>query len=138
REVVTVSSGTSLEVLAELMLSRGLSRVPVVDASAHLIGIVSKTDLIQRTHDAGDTSEPPRRDEVLADLNGFHVHGEGATVDDVMTRGVMSVAETATIQRAAHLMVGARMHGLPVTSASGTLVGFLSTMDILAWLSGLR
>jgi CBS domain-containing protein len=50
----------------------------------------------------------------------------------------VAIAETATIQRAAQLMVGSQIHGLPVTTDSGELVGFVSTMDILAWLSGLR
>ena len=36
------------------------------------------------------------------------------------------------------MMVGIRVHGLPVVTAAGKLVGFVSTMDILAWLSGLR
>jgi CBS domain-containing protein len=35
-------------------------------------------------------------------------------------------------------MVEGRVHGLPVTSASGKLVGFVSSTDVLAWLSGLR
>ena len=50
----------------------------------------------------------------------------------------MAIGETATIQRAAQRMVEGRVHGLPVTSASGKLVGFVSSTDVLAWLSGLR
>ena len=30
------------------------------------------------------------------------------------------------------------MHGLPVVNAKAELVGFVSTMDVLAWLAGLR
>src|SRR5438552_18376574 len=54
RDVITVRSGTSVDVVAEVMLSRGLSRVPVLDASGHLIGLVSKTDLVEQAHDVGD------------------------------------------------------------------------------------
>jgi CBS domain-containing protein len=138
RNVVTVPSGTSLDFVAELMLARGLSRIPVLDKSGHLIGIVSKTDLVEQAHDAGDTSELPPRDDRLSNLRGFHVHGEGAIVDEVMSRSVVAVGDRASIQRAAQLMVGAQIHGLPVVTASGALVGFVSTMDILVWLSGLR
>jgi len=142
RDVITVRSGTSVDVVAEVMLSRGLSRVPVLDASGHLIGIVSKTDLVEQAHDEGDTmqetSQPSAPDRHLDDLRGFHVHGEGPVVDDVMSRQVIAVDETATIQRAAQVMVGSRVHGLPVVTAAGKLVGFVSTMDVLAWLSGLR
>jgi len=138
QDVVTVRSGTSLDLVAEVMLSRGLSRVPVLDETGHLIGIISKTDLVERSHDAGDTAEPPQIDARLGDLRGFHLHEEGATVDEAMSRQVMAIGETATIQRAAQRMVEGRVHGLPVTSASGKLVGFVSSMDVLAWLSGLR
>ena len=138
-DVITVRSGTSVDVVAEVMLSRGLSRVPVLDASDHLIGIVSKTDLVAQAHDEGDTlSEPSAREKQLHDLRGFHVHGEGAVVDDVMSQQVIAINETATIQRAAQTMVGSRVHGLPVVTAAGRLAGFVSTMDVLAWLSGLR
>ncbi|TMA38471.1 MAG: CBS domain-containing protein [Deltaproteobacteria bacterium] len=141
-DVITVRSGTSVDVVAEVMLSRGLSRVPVLDASDHLIGIVSKTDLVAQAHDEGDTlqetSEPSARDKQLHDLRGFHVHSEGAVVDDVMSQQVIAIDETATVQRAAQMMVGSRVHGLPVVTAGGRLVGFVSTMDVLAWLSGLR
>ena len=142
RDVITVRSGTSVDVVAEVMLSRGLSRVPVLDASGHLIGIVSKTDLVEQAHDEGDTlqetSLPSAPGTHLDDLCGFHIQGEGAIVDDVMSQQVLAVDETATIQRAAQTMVGSRVHGLPVVTAAGRLAGFVSTMDVLAWLSGLR
>ena len=138
RDVVSVRSGTSLDLVAEVMLARSLTRVPVLDAEGHVVGIVSKTDLVAQAHDAGDTEEYSRPDPQTEELRGFHVEREGKSVEEVMSRSVISVAETATIQRAAQLMVGAQVHGLPVTTASGKLVGFVSSMDVLAWLSGLR
>jgi len=138
RNVTSVRSGTSLDVLAELLLARGLSRVPVLDVNGRLIGIVSKTDLVKQTHEAGDTLEESPLDASLADVRGLHVHGEGATVDDLMSQPVTAVGESTSIQRAAQLMVGSQVHGLPVVTGSGELTGFVSTMDILAWLSGVR
>lgn len=135
REVITVRSGTSLESVAELMLSRDLSRVPVVDYEQHLLGMVSKTDLVRQTHDAADTQEEPPRGE---QMRGFQLHAKGASVDEVMSRSVMAVGETASVQRAAELMAAAHVHGLPVVTVSGRLVGFVSSMDVLGWLAGLR
>ena len=142
RDVITVPSGTSIEGVAELMLARGLSRVPVVDRFGRLVGIVSKTDLVERTHQSGDTLEAPARPhpshELPEDSSGFHVHAEGISVDEVMSRSVMATGETASIARAAELMSAAHVHGLPVVTSSGTLVGFVSSMDVLGWLAGIR
>ena len=41
-------------------------------------------------------------------------------------------------QAMAELMVSRHVHGVPVVQKNGELVGFVSTMDVLAWLSGLR
>jgi CBS domain-containing protein len=138
RNVTTVRAGTSLDTVAELFLGRGLSRVPVLDAAGHLLGMVSKTDLVKRAQDAADAVEASPREPGFEELRGFQVQGERPTVDDVMSATVTAVGETASIQRAAQLMVGSQLHGLPVTTASGELVGFVSSMDVLAWLSGLR
>ncbi|HTO98523.1 MAG TPA: CBS domain-containing protein [Myxococcales bacterium] len=131
KEVVTVRSGTSLDAVVELMLARGLSRLPVVDEGHRPLGIVSKTDVVQDTHDRGDTIEVPAPSE-----RGFHVVSEGAVVDEVMTRTVVSASEDASVQRVAELMVSRHVHGLPVVNAQGELAGFVSTMDVLAWLAG--
>src|SRR5947209_20359524 len=80
RDVVTVRSGTSVEAVVELMLARGLSRLPVVDQEFRPLGIVSKTDLVEDAHDRGDTAEAPAE----RPANGFHVQSEGAVVDEVM------------------------------------------------------
>jgi acetoin utilization protein AcuB len=134
RDVVTVRSGTSLDAVVELMLARGLSRVPVVDEEFRPLGIVSKTDVVEDVHDRGDTAEVP----VQRAERGFHVQVEGAVVDEVMTKTIVSAPEDASVQRVAELMVSRHVHGLPVVNARGELTGFVSTMDVLAWLAGLR
>jgi CBS domain-containing protein len=144
RDVITVRTGTSLETVIELMLSRGLSRVPVVDEEYRPVGIVSKTDVVEETHDRGDDDEvvpekPVRGEKGEGDpMRGFHLHHEGAVVDEVMTRTLLTVPDDATVSRVAELMVSRHVHGLPVVSGRGELVGFVSTMDVLAWLAGLR
>ena len=134
RDVITVRSGTSLDALVELMLVRGLSRVPVVDERRQPLGIISKTDVVQDSHDRGDVSEEPQQQPAE---RGFHVHSVGAVVDEVMTKTVVTVPEDASIQRVAELMVSRHVHGVPVVNGKGELAGFVSTMDVLAWLAGL-
>ena len=144
RDVITVHSGTTLDSVIELMLQRGLSRLPVVDERYRPVGIISKTDVVEDVHDRGDDQEFVRSRPLFAEkgqgdpLRGFQIAKEGALVDEAMSRAVLSVREDASVSRVAELMVTRHVHGLPVVAKDGDLVGFVSTMDVLAWLAGLR
>ena len=116
REVVTVAPEMDLDSLATLLIERSLSRVPVADGFGWLVGIVSKTDLIE------DRQRGAR----------------SGTVADIMVDSVLSLCESATILEAAGLLASNNVHGAPVVTPSGTLVGYLSAMDVLAWLAGQR
>lgn len=52
-------------------------------------------------------------------------------VEDVMTRTVVTVGPTATIDEAAKLMVERRVSGLPVVDATGALLGIVSEGDLI-------
>lgn len=142
RDVLHVRPDVSLESLTELLLRTGLSRVPVVDARGKVVGMVSKTDLVERQQQRGDTGEmlaaviPLRRGGAFEEP-GLHVHEAGATVADVMTREVVALPETATVADAAALMSTLQLHGVPVVSPAQRLLGMVSSLDILTWVAGL-
>src|SRR2546428_7299593 len=46
--VITVSPDTPLKEVAELMLSRRVSGLPVVDGGDHLVGIISESDFLPK------------------------------------------------------------------------------------------
>lgn len=54
------------------------------------------------------------------------------TVEDVMTRDVITVSPATPIHQAARLMVEHGVSGLPVIDAEGRLVGILSEGDLIA------
>ena len=132
---VVVRPEMSIDSLRQLMLDRGLSRIPVVDESGRAVGIVSTTDLVVEEHERdGELQE--ETDRQLP--RGFHVHDAGKTVGDVMTRNVLTLPESVSITQAAEALVAHHLHGAPVCSHLGTVVGFVSSSDVLAWLAGLR
>jgi CBS domain-containing protein len=142
RDVATVRADLSVDSLVELLLARDLSRVPVVDDNGRPIGMVAKTDVIVDRHVRGDTVEEgpatiPVSRNVCYSPAGFHLHTEGVTVDDVMSRSVASLPETASVSQAAVLMATSHLHGIPITSASGRVTGLVSATDIVAWVAGL-
>ncbi len=110
RELVCVTPDTSLEKLLSLMTEHGLDGVPVVDASWHPVGIVSKTDLVLYAGSAG-------------------------VVSDVMSRFVHSLPEDARLAHAISLMASAAIHQVPIVTQEGTVIGLVSSLDCLRWIS---
>lgn len=127
RDVRCVSPDTTVEALETLLLERGLSGAPVVDGGGRLIGMVSKTDLVRRTHEAGDTEE--RHVPVEP---GFHVEREPPTVREIMTPLCVCLPPYASVARAAALMAFEGVHRLPVVDAN-RVVGIVTPIDVLRW-----
>jgi CBS domain-containing protein len=129
RKVLAVYPDTSLRTAAELMLEHAISGMPVVDDQGRLLGMLSKTDLVRHRLD--------EEEGVSVTLpSGQHLL-EGTTVEDVMTRQVLTVPEGASLADAAKIMVNASVHRVPVVARTGALVGLVSTSDIVRWVAGL-
>jgi CBS domain-containing protein len=141
RDVVCVSPDVSVESLTSLFLSRDFSGAPVVDDTGKPVGVVSKTDILRSEQDQGDTgeSEWPRgggAERVEAALkSGFHLHRLAReTVADIMTPIAFALPENASIAQAAALMAYEGVHRIPVVSNSGSVVGLVSSIDVLRWI----
>jgi CBS-domain-containing membrane protein len=83
---VTIHPDDSVENAARLMYTRRVKRLPVVDANNHLVGIVSRTDLLA----VFDRTDAEIRQEILAKLlaKEFSVDSDDFTVtvkDGVVT-----------------------------------------------------
>ncbi len=107
---VALRPGVTRGVAADALRSRGAPAAPVVDGAGHPIGLVAESDLLRSR--------------------------SGAKVGDVMVKVALSVPEVATLARAAALMAAQRAERLPVVSEDGVVVGVLTAMDVLSWLSG--
>src|SRR5436190_15355422 len=101
---VTFSADTSVHEAAQLLAEHRISGAPVVDTDGSIVGIVSEYDLIART---------------------------GATVRDVMTRAVISVPDSATLDGVRALLVTQRLKRVPVVNDKGQLVGLISRADLV-------
>lgn len=50
REVVSVEIGTTIDEAMDLLISKGISCLPVVEGGEHLIGIISDRDIFRKIH----------------------------------------------------------------------------------------
>lgn len=107
-----IGSDATLAEACVLMAREHLHHLPVIE-SGSLVGIVSATDLITRS---GATGPAAGRERIA----------------DVMHRDPISLSRNATLDDAAVLLAGGRYHSLPVTDPDGTVVGVVTSTDLIA------
>jgi CBS domain-containing protein len=119
--VVTVPPDMPLKEVANVLVARAISAVPVVDAG-ELVGILSEADLIPlelapdpRAHLARlpDASQTPSR-----------------VASEAMTRDVVALPEEADVADAGRLMLERRIKSIPVVRGR-RVVGIVARRDLL-------
>jgi acetoin utilization protein AcuB len=115
---ITAPPTMTLPEALEVMEQHSIRRLPVVD-KGRLVGIVTRGDLR-----SGQPSQ-------ATSLSFFEIHYllERVTLDRLMTRNPVTVADDATITEAARLMLQRKISGLPVVK-NGHLVGIITESDI--------
>ncbi len=103
KAVISVSEGETIEGVARLLASHGISGLPVVNKNGMLIGMVTEYDLIAKT---------------------------GPTVGNIMSRGVISVSPETDIEEVRHLLTNQRIRRVPVMEGD-QLVGIVSRSDLI-------
>lgn len=134
--VITVDPNTSVQEVARLLSERSISGVPVVDSQNRLVGIVSEGDLLHRVETGTERRVRRRRswwlDTIGSDeeLARDYVKSHGRTAKEVMTREVISVAETTELADIATLLETKRIKRVPVVR-DGQLVGIVSRANLV-------
>ena len=101
--VITIPAHQTKQHAARLLSQHRISGLPVVNDEQVVIGVVSEYDIISK---------------------------QGQTVDEIMTRGVISVTPDTNLDEVSHLLVHERIKRLPVLD-QGKLVGIVSRADLV-------
>jgi CBS domain-containing protein len=130
--VITVHPGTPLKEVARLLLDRGISGVPVVDADGVVLGVVSEADFLIK--EQGIEHLRHRR---LGSLIGESPAGraqlaklQAVTAGEAMTSPAVTIEPTRAISDAAALMTTRGMNRLPVVE-HGHLIGIVTRADLV-------
>jgi CBS domain-containing protein len=132
RNVVSTTGGESVLNAARTMLQNRISGLPVVDASGHLVGMVTEGDFLRR----GELGTERRRPKWLELLLGpgrladEYVRTSGQKIEDVMTRDPVTAAENDTLETVVELMERKRIKRLPVVR-DGKIVGIISRANLV-------
>ena len=116
---ITTTAETSLLRAYELMQERTVRRLPVVDAAGGLVGIITRSDLLQILPFAREGASHSELVFAFA----------GQSVEDLMTPNPISVAPDDSIGRVAKQMITRKVSGIPVVS-NGRVVGIITESDI--------
>lgn len=134
REPLAVSPSMTLRELAQVLDTNEISGVPVVDTQDHVLGVVSKTDLIHRWLEGEDGSRAAPFGEVLdeewGDLAAMMPDDLGV-VEDVMSADVVTATEDEPISLVARRMADSRVHRIIVVDDRGYLHGIVTSLDLL-------
>ncbi|MDA8020701.1 MAG: CBS domain-containing protein [Thermoanaerobaculia bacterium] len=118
--VLTMSPDDSLRELRDMMHSRHVRHVPIVNARQQIKGLVSHRDLLRNTLFDRPRISQYVEDEILASLQ----------VSEVMTTHVECVGPDQALGEAARIMIDRKFGCLPVIS-EGKLVGILTESDFV-------
>lgn len=117
--VITIGPKTSLEEALNLMSKEHIRRLPVVDQSGSLIGIVTELDLLKASPSAATS------------LNVWEIKSLLSTypIEKIMTREVFTVTEDMPLEEAARIMSDHKIGGMPVVRGE-RVVGIITETDI--------
>jgi CBS-domain-containing membrane protein len=114
---IVVEVDASIEEAARLLHANSITGLPVVDAFGALVGMISQTDIV------GALDSRVGR-VIRADPSGLRV-------GELMSSPAVTVSMTGSVEEAAGLMVGSRIHRLVAIDDAGRPVGVLSAIDLV-------
>jgi CBS domain-containing protein len=138
---VSIRENATVQEAVTLLTDKGFSAAPVIDASGHPVGVVSRSDVL--VHDRERVEYlPPVPDyyaeEELArscgkkEASGFQVVNVDRTgVREIMTPVVFSVRPETPAWKVVEEMLALKVHRLFVVDTNEVLIGVISATDVL-------
>jgi CBS domain-containing protein len=129
--VITVTPDTPVADVAQLLLERHISAVPVVEGD-RAIGIVSEGDLIRRI-ESGSTERTSwwlRAFGPIERMADDYVKAHGLTARDVMSSPIIGVNEDTPVPEIANILESRRIKRVPVMRGD-QVVGVVSRANLL-------
>jgi CBS domain-containing protein len=125
--VVAVRKDASFKEMVTTMRDSRVSAFPVIDDAGKVVGVVSEADMLNKEADLASPG-------TFASMLRFRDHEKaaGVTAADMMTSPAATIGPDEPVVEAARIMRDRRVKRLPVTNATGHLIGIVSRIDVLS------
>lgn len=130
--VIGIDPGAAIADAAKLMLGSRISGLPVIDGVKGVVGMVSEGDFLRRS-ELGTERRRSRWLELLTTSDkkaDEYVRARGRKIEEVMTKNVVTIAPSATLDELVRIMTSHRVKRVPVVE-NGKLVGIVARADLL-------
>jgi CBS domain-containing protein len=143
KKVISVHEDDPIKKVFKLMDKSGILGVPVVNSKKHVVGIVTESDLIEHF----TTLKTPRGVNLLggiiylSDIKEFNKDLKehcAEYVKDLMSKEVLAVKESATLQEVIDVMSKKQMNRIPVVNGKKELTGIITRSDIVHQLAKIK
>jgi len=128
-DVATVDANAGFKDIVGEMTGRGVTALPVVDGTGHVLGMITETDLLRKIEFSEDQDVVP-----LFERRGRRQarhKAEAVTAAGLMTSPPVTVSPDASLVTAAREMSRHGLRRLIVTDEFGALVGLVGRGDLL-------
>ncbi len=127
---ITVKSDASLDTAARWMMTHHVTRVPVVDADNHPVGILDQSALLNY-YMTQQQSQNARQESKIAEVASQEVENiSPRTVGDVRRITVPLVSADAPLPEVLHLLQATPLHRVIVVNESGKAIGVIGDTDL--------
>ena len=127
--IISVTPDHGVRHAAQLMLNNHLSGLPVIDDEGRLAGILSEGDLMERS-ELGTAAASVRGPLAGAAAARQFMKSHSWRVGDAMTKHVLTVEETTSVDRLAVILRSNNIKRLPVMRGD-KVIGIVSRADII-------
>lgn len=128
-DVATVYADTRFKDIVQRMADRKVTALPVVDATGHVVGVVTETDLLRKIEFSEEEAVRP-----LFERRGTRIareKAEAVQAAELMTTPAVTVTPDTRIITAARRMSHDGLRRLVVADEHGALEGIVSRGDLL-------
>jgi CBS domain-containing protein len=131
----TIAPNAPLDAVAATMVERGVTGLPVVDASCGLLGLVTESDLLHRLA-ATERKQQGYLWGVFRSISrqaGEYARSHGHLAADVMTpaEDLVTATEDTTAEHLARVMEERRIRHVPVVKEGNKLAGMVTRAHLL-------
>ena len=119
-QIISLKDSATVWQAWQILSEKGVGQAPVVDGNGHLVGLLTRADLLS-------PERLPSPDSHALAWRALMLQN----VTIIMVTPVPSVAPDSDIRRVAQVLLDTGLPGLPVVDEQGVVAGFISRSDIL-------